>query len=323
MLKKMSLKKLFVSFGALFALFLIYLIPGNTNYSLQDSIKQELEYTSVDINKSSIYLLDSDNYLALTSIVVSSEIDDIETRAKELLEILINDGVGESKIPSGFRSVLPSETKILSVKYENEVLKVNFSKELLDVEAKQEERLIEAIVYTLTTIDKVDNIIIYIDGEILTQLPNSKINLPSTLNRSFGINKEYNINNTSNINQVNVYYVNKYNDDFYYVPVTKYVNDEREKIQIVIDELSGGHLYNTNLMSFLNSNTKLLSVENSSDVLTLMFNQYIFDEIDNKTLLEEVIYTIALSVADNYDVDEVIFMCDDQEIYKSVLKTIE
>lgn len=323
MLKKMSLKKLFVSFGALFALFLIYLIPSNTTYSLQDSIKQELEYTSVDINKSPIYLLDSDNYLALTDIVVSSEINDIEARAKELLEILIHDGDGESKIPSGFRAVLPSETKVLSVKYENDVLKINFSKELLDVEANQEERLVEAIVYTLTTIDKVDNIIIYIDGEILTQLPNSKINLPSTLNRSFGINKEYNINNTANINQVNIYYVSKYNSDYYYVPVTKYVNDDREKIQIVIDELSGGHLYNTNLMSFLNSNTKLLSVENSTDALTLMFNQYIFDEIDNKTLLEEVIYTISLSVADNYDVSEVIFMCDDKEIYKSVLKTIE
>ena len=76
-------------------------------------------------------------------------------------------------------------------------------------------------------------------------------------------------------------------------------------------------------MSFLNSNTRLLAVENSSDVLTLMFNQYIFDEIDSKTLLEEVIYTISLSIADNYDVKEVLFMCDNEQIYKSVLKTIE
>ena len=323
MLKRMSLKKLFVSFGALFALFLIYLIPSNTTYSLKDSIKQELEYTNVDINKSPIYLLDSDNYLALTDIIVSSEISDIEARAKELLEILINDGEGESKIPSGFRAVLPSETKILSVKYENNVLKVNFSKELLNVEKKDEERIVEAIVYSLTTIENVDKIIIYIDGEILTKLPKTSINLPSTLDRNFGINKEYNINSTTNINQVNVYYINKYNKDYYYVPVTKYLNDDREKIQIVIDELSSGHLYNTNLMSFLNSNTRLLAVENSSDVLTLMFNQYIFDEIDSKTLLEEVIYTISLSIADNYDVKEVIFMCDNEQIYKSVLKTIE
>ena len=323
MLKRMSLKKLFVSFGALFALLLIYLIPSNTTYSLKDSIKQELEYTNVDINKSPIYLLDSDNYLALTDIIVSSEISDIEARAKELLEILINDGEGESKIPSGFRAVLPSDTKILSVKYENNVLKVNFSKELLNVEKKDEERIVEAIVYSLTTIENVDKIIIYIDGEILTKLPKTSINLPSTLDRNFGINKEYNINSTTNINQVNVYYINKYNKDYYYVPVTKYLNDDREKIQIVIDELSSGHLYNTNLMSFLNSNTRLLAVENSSDVLTLMFNQYIFDEIDSKTLLEEVIYTISLSIADNYDVKEVIFMCDNEQIYKSVLKTIE
>lgn len=322
MLKRMSFKKLFVSFGALFTLFLVYLIPSNTTYSLKDTIKQELEYTNIDINKSPIYLFDSDNYLALTDIIVSSDGNDIETRAKELLEILI-DGANESKIPSGFRAVLPSDTKILSVKYENNVLKVNFSKEILDVNEKDEEKIVEAIVYTLTTINNVNEIIIYVDGEILTKLPKTNINLPSTLNRSFGINKEYNIDSTSNINQVNVYYINKYNNDYYYVPVTKYVNDDREKIQIVIDELSSGHLYNTNLMSFLNSNIKLLAVENSSDVLTLMFNEYIFDEIDSKTLLEEVIYTISLSIADNYDVNKVIFMCDNNEIYKSVIKTIE
>ena len=46
-----------------------------------------------------------------------SEIDedesiDIESIAREIIEILIKDGKYESKIPSGFRSILPSETKI-------------------------------------------------------------------------------------------------------------------------------------------------------------------------------------------------------------------
>ena len=39
--------------------------------------------------------------------------------------------------------------------------------------------------------------------------------------------------------------------------------------------------------------------------------------------MEEVIYTICLSVGDNYDVDEVIFMVGDAEITKSVIKTLE
>ena len=42
-----------------------------------------------------------------------------------------------------------------------------------------------------------------------------------------------------------------------------------------------------------------------------------------KEILEEVIYTISLSVKDNYDVNEVLFTVNDEEICKSTLKTIE
>ena len=55
----------------------------------------------------------------------------------------------------------------------------------------------------------------------------------------------------------------------------------------------------------------------------LVFNSYIFNDYDKKDILEEVIDTISLSVNDNYDVDEVVFYVDKEEICKSVLKTIE
>lgn len=34
--------------------------------------------------------------------------------------------------------------------------------------------MIEAIVYTVTTIDEVKSVIIYVDGDILTKLPKTK-----------------------------------------------------------------------------------------------------------------------------------------------------
>ena len=125
------------------------------------------------------------------------------------------------------------------------------------------------------------------------------------------------------INQVTVYYINKYNDNTYYVPVTKYLNSNRDKISVIIDELTSSTSYNGNLMSYLNNNTKLLAVEEKSDIMELTFNSYIFDDIENKDILEEVIYTICLSIKDNYDVNEVVFDYEDEEIYKSVLKTLE
>lgn len=319
MLKRKIINKIIVASSALFALFLIYLIPNEEVKELE--VPQNLEYINLDVNTNSIFILDDNNYLGKALVVINSV--EVEDKAKELLEVLINGGVGESRIPSGFRAILPSETKILSTQYKDNLIKIDFSKDLLNISKELEEKMVEAIVYTLTTIDEIDKVIIYVEGEILTKLPQTNINLPSTLDRNFGINKESNLTNTKDINQVTVYYINKYNDNTYYVPVTKYLNSNRDKISVIIDELTSSTSYNGNLMSYLNNNTKLLAVEEKSDIMELTFNSYIFDDIENKDILEEVIYTICLSIKDNYDVNEVVFDYEDEEIYKSVLKTLE
>lgn len=320
MLKKMSIKKLIISGIVLFSVFLICLMPSKENEKIE--IKQELEYVDKDINTHNIFLLDSDNYLVQTDIVIS-ETKDIEKKAKELLTALIEGSSLEDKIPSGFKSIINSETKILSLKYNEGLIKVDFSKELMDTNVELEEKTIEAIVFTLTSIEDVKSVIIYMNGEILTKLPQSKINLPSTLDRSFGINKQYNINSDKNITKTTVYYIDKINDNTYYVPVTKVNNDNREKIEIIVDELSSSNLYKTNLMSYLNNNTKVLSVNEDEEKMVIEFNSYIFNDIDTKDILEEVIYTICLSINDNYNVKEVVFNVDNKEIYKTVLKSIE
>ena len=319
MLKRFWIKKIMIASSALFALLLICLIPKEDKTLI--NIKQELEYVDKGINKNEIFLLDVNNYLARTSVALTST--DVTGKAKEILNTLITGSSGESKIPNGFRGVLPADTKILTVEYEDKILKINLSNEVMDVKEDMEEKVIEAIVYNLTSIDGVDKIMLFVDGNILTKLPKTGINLPTTLDRSYGINKEYDINSTKNITNVTVYYVNKYNGNEYYVPVTKYVDDDREKIQIIVDELTSSPIYSSNLMSYLNSNTKLLEISESVDSLDLVFNSYIFSDVDEKEILEEVIYTISLSVKDNYDVNEVSFTVNDEEICKSTLKMIE
>ena len=315
MLKKKMIRKIIISTSALFALFLIYLIP---NEELE--INQNLEYVDLEVNTNSIYLLDDYSYLGKAEIVVNSK--STEDKVKELVEVLISGGEGENKIPNGFKSILPSETKILSVKYEDNLIKIDFSKDLLNISKELEEKMIEAIIYTITSVDEVEKVIIYVDGNILTKLPQTNTTLPSTLDRSWGINKTYDFTNTKDINQVTIYYLNKHNDDYYYVPVTKYLNDNRDKIKIIIDELTSTNTYNTNLLSYLNSNTEILAIEEQPDILELTFNSYIFSDVDNKDILEEVVYTICLSIKDNYDVSEVVIKNENEEILKTVLKEI-
>lgn len=320
MLRRIYFKKILISIAALFALFLIYIIPTD-NINKLERVRSNVVYTDSSVDTNQIYLLDSYNMVGLTSIMVGT--DDTLSRARELILALICGSSKEDLIPNGFKSIIPSDTKILSLKIENGIAKVDFSSELLNIDEAFEEKMVSAIVYTLTSLDEVDGVIIYVEGKILNKLPKSNINLPSTLDRSFGINKEYDITSSKDIISVTTYFVGKNSSDYYYIPVTKYVNDDREKIRIVIEELGSSSIYNTNLMSFLNSNVKLLSVEQSVDTLNLNFNEYLYSDFDTREILEEVIYTICLSIHDNYDVKEVVFNVNDEEIYKSVLKSIE
>ena len=316
MLKRKFRKQILITTAILFSYFLMNLFPRD-----DVNIKQSLEYVS-SYPKSSIYLLDQYNMVARTSVVISDN-NDITKKARNLLEMLILEGESEVKLPSGFKGIIPSDTKILDITYDNDVLKVDFSSNILDIDEYYEEKMIEAIVFTLTEIDGVDKVIIYVEGEILSKLPKSKVNLPGTLDRSFGINKEFLSSTYSDVNKVTIYYVSKYNDDYYYVPVTKYMDKSDDKIKIIIDELSSSSFNSTNLMSFLNDDVKLLATLEDVDSLFLVFNEFIFNDMDTKSILEEVVYSISLSVRDNYDVKEVIFKYDDNEIYKSVLKSLE
>lgn len=318
MLKRISIKKIIVATSALCVLFLVYLMPGHE----YKEMKQELNYVDVEVIENDIFLLNKNGYLAKTKVQVNDH-KNVEKLSRQLITYLIKNSKLESKIPSGFQSFLPEETKIQSILYENNVLKLDLSKDIFEISEELEEKMIEAITFTLTSIDEIKHVILYVDGNILTKLPKSGKILPSTLDRSIGINKKYDLTDYRDVSKVTIYYIDSFNDEFYYVPVTKYVNDDREKINIIIDELTSTNSYNSNLMSFLNSNTELLKVNQKAESLDLVFNSYIFDDIDEKYILEEVIYTICLSIEDNYDVKEVSFTVDDEEIYKSVLKTLE
>lgn len=315
MLKKQFIKKTIISSAILFSIFLMCIIPDK---KYETDVKQKLEYVDEYLNKENIYLLDRNNYLARTSVVIDNE--DIELKAKELLTILIKGSTEENKVPSGFRGIIPSNTEILSLEYKENIIKVNFNKYLLDVKEKEEEKVIEAIVYTLTSLKEVKKIVIYIEGDILSKLPQSKINLPSTLDRSFGINKEYEIDSYKDVTKVTIYYLNNYNDNYYYVPVTKYLNDTRDKFEIIIEQLANS---NNNLISFLNNNVEVIDKKVDNKTLYLNFNEDIFDNKDERKILPEVINSISLTVNDNYNIDEVIFNYKDKEICKSVIKTIE
>ncbi len=322
MLRKMSIRKIIISSLTLFVLLLIYLIPSNKEEGKTLNINQKLDYVYTN-NLEVIYLLDSNDYVSKTNIG-GCKCDDLVEKSSYLIESLTIDGKKSDIIPNGFKSVIPSGTKVLNISLENGILKIDFSKEFLDVNKKYEEKMIESLTYTLTSIDGINGLIIYVEGKPLTKLPNSKKNIPTFLDKNYGVNKVYDISNTKNIDSYTIYYLSEFNDNYYYVPVTKYINNtNQDKVKIIIEELTSAPIYESNLMSFLNVSTKLLNYEINDNTIKLNFNNMILSDITGSSILEEVLYTISMSIQENYDVKEVIFLVENEEITKIVTKDIE
>ena len=320
MLKKMSIRKIMVASLSLVALFLIYLMPvADDDGVIMETLGVEYVYTNT---LETLYLLDSNGYVARTSI--SGKYNEVLDIARDVVNALIIDGNRSDIIPNGFKALIPSDTEILDISLTDDILTLNLSKEILSINALYEERMIESIIYSLTNIDGVNKIVLKVEGIVLDKLPNSGKSLPNILDRNYGINKNYNLINTNNVDSYTVYYVSKIEDESYYVPITKYVNSNgKEKIKIIIDELSSSPIYEENLMSFLSSDVSLIDYKIENDILSLNFSDSIFIDKNKSDILEEVIYTIGLSFYDTYNVKDVSLLVENEEIYENLLKMLE
>ena len=98
---------------------------------------------------------------------------------------------------------------------------------------------------------------------------------------------------------------------------------KQDKVKIIIDELSTSLIHESNLMSYLDSNIKLLDYEIKDNIIKLNFNDLILSDITSNTILEEVMYTIGLSLYDELNVEKVIFEVNNQEISTFYPKTLD
>lgn len=291
MIKKYIINKITVTTMCVILLGMFYLIPTN---------KIEPEQEKTDKIKNIIYLLDEDNMLSQVTYFYTKET--IKDQIKHNLELLIN-GIETNDI---FYPLIPKKTKINDINIEKNNIYIDFNKEILNISKNKEEKMIEAIIYTLTEINGIENIYLSVEKESLTTLPNTNKQIPYPLTREYGINKKYDLDNLKNINKTTIVFSKEIDDYNYYVPVTLINNNDDEKINIIIEELKSVVHSEKELNGYINNNLVLEDYKFNKDTLNLVFNEYIYDNIEEKTLLEEVKYIISESIFENYDVKKVV-----------------
>ena len=306
MLRTKALRKIFTTTLSLFILLFVLTITSNNN--TENPLKTNLQIGDNGKYVHSIYLLNDSGLLVKSKILL-----DEENEKSKIASLVTNLVVGNSNIMvDGLRGVIPKGTTIKEVIVGKNIVTIDFSKEILNVSSNDEKKMVAAIVYSIMELGNYKGVSLLVEGENFDKYPNSLEKIPTVLNKSLGINESYNITSRDDINKVVIYYLENIDNNLYYVPVTKYLNDNRDKIKIIVEELSSNYIYESNLMSFLNSNTKLLEYRKDDDVMYLNFNDYLFD--GNDKVLEEVIYSLAYSVFDNYDVNMVMFEVNGQKI---------
>ena len=308
MLKEKALRKIIVTTFVFFIVLTFYMIPSNKK-------DNDLYYQYVDVKDASIYLLNENNQLTKVDFKIS------DGSLKDKINIVINKLIksNDVTIPEKFFQLIPEDVKVLDIDIDEGIVYINFSNEFKKIHDEDIETVVEAITYSLFEFKEVTGVSLYVEEVNISNLFSKHI--PNIIKRDFGINKRTELNNFNNISKVVVYYIDSVDDKDYYVPITKYVNDERDKIKIIIDELSSNYIYESNLISLLNKNIKLLNYEIKNDAMILNFDNSIF--MENDDILEEVVYTISYSVFANYDVSDVIIEVEGEEIAKKSTKDVE
>ena len=306
MIKTKAIRKIFTT---TLSMFIILCVFSLMTINLDNTLKVNLEINDISgIGNGYVYLLSKNDYLVRKNIYLDS--DDNVLNIKKALSYLIESD--NNKYSNELMGVIPKGTKINEVICGDDLVTVDFSKEILNVSVNHEKHMISSIVYTIIDLVDVKGVSILVDGEVLRSYPNTGEVFGSVLNKSIGINNRYDITSRKDINRVILYYVDLIDEDIYYVPVTKYINDDREKVKIIIEELKSSYLSEVNLMSFLNSNVNLIDYNVENEIFFLNFDDYLFD--NNDKILEEVMYTISYSIFDNYDVNMVMFLVNGEEV---------
>ncbi|WP_431804665.1 GerMN domain-containing protein [Halobacillus andaensis] len=269
-----------------------------------EEIEEESEEEASSTVERELYLQDSNGMIAPQTL----ELPASETVAAQALEYLVKDGPVTELLPSGFQAVLPAGTQILGVNLKDDgTMIVDVSPEFEEYEAEQEEKILQAMTYTLTQFDGVERIKLWINGHEQETMPVSGTPISEGVSRSDGINiQESAVNDIVNSEPVTVYYPSQQDgQEAYHVPVTTRVASGDDLYTSVIQTLLSGPELGTSLLQPFNEAAEVKEAQLNDGVLEVSFNEAMLTGEETKALSEEALTSLVMSLTNMEDVESV------------------
>ncbi|RFU71534.1 sporulation protein [Peribacillus saganii] len=254
--------------------------------------------------KTELYLIDKNGYVVPQTMVLPKS----EGIAKQALEYLVSNGPVEEMLPNGFRAVLPAGTEV-DVNIKDGEAIADFSKEFSEYKAEDEERILQAITWTLTQFDSVQKVKLRINGHDVNEMPVNGTPVSEGVSRAHGINLDVqNVADITNTKALTVYYIGGEEDNYYYVPVTRRVSEtKKDNVAAAIDELVKGPSYASSLENLFMPDVKLVDEPKVADgKVTLNFNESITGSFKEKNKVSnQVLDALVLSLTEQTGIESV------------------
>lgn len=254
-----------------------------------------------------LYLLDSNGMVASQTLEIP--VPESKEVAAQALEYLVKDGPVTQLLPTGFQAVLPQGTKVLGLNLKkNGTLIVNVSKDFKNYKAENEAEILQAMTYTLTQFDNVNNIKLQIDGKMQDAMPVNGTPVGDGYSRANGINlvKSESVDLMES-KPVTLFFPSVQDENHYFVPVTKYINVSSDDLySSLVQELVDGPGFNTNLKHVFNEQTELVSSPSiNSGVLELEFSKAVLKDSDKAVIPDKVMETLVRTLTGDGTVEAV------------------
>lgn len=260
------------------------------------------EEATTETVKRDLYLIDENGLV----VPYAAELPKTDGAARQVLEYLVAGGPVNEMLPDGFRAVIPQDTEV-DVKLEGSTIIADFSKEFNTYNAEDEKKILEAITWTLTQFENIENVEIRVNGHVLEEMPVNGTPISEGLSRADGINLDNSgVVDITNSRTVTLYFYVQNDETEYYVPVTKRIdNTEKNQVAAVVSALIEGPNLTSNLLSEIHPDVELLGSSLEDGKLTLDFNEAIFGSFNENMISQHVLNSLVLSLTENPEVQSV------------------